>query len=395
MVHNVTRFTRPLGRCPVRPRIDSILRRSHSAQRPRTISKGAMNSKNDSLQTSITDRAVIDFDDVRNALREHYNIHAVELAALGGDADHNIRVQDAQLRRFVVKLAPQSFSTDTLRWQEAVLTHLAKRELPVDVPSIVPTSTGKAHCIAVVGGEAHLMRVVNWVEGQLLCANDEHPAGLLRDLGRTAAEITLALTGLVRPMNPDTDYWMLARSHDAVRESIGYVRDADCARDVEHIMEGFLDCESHFQALPLATVHQDLNDFNILVSSPEAPERRVTGVIDFNDAGTTIRVAEPAVAAAYAMLGKSDPLSAAAEVTAGYNEVLPLTENELRVLFPLAAARLCVNATTWTKRTALEDDAYGETRMSKTWATIAKVATVNPEAAEAKLRHACGLPARQ
>lgn len=353
-----------------------------------------MNSKNKGPELEVTDRAVIQIDDVRIALLEHYNIEAVELATLGGDVDHNIRVQDAQSRQFVVKLAPQSFPKETLRWQEAVLTHLAKRQLPVEVPSIVPTSSGEAHCDAVIGGEAHLMRVINWIEGDLLCSTNEHPAGLLRDLGRTAAELTLALDGLVRPMNADTDYWMLARSHDAVQECIGHVHDADAVRDVEVIMEGFLDCQSVFEGLPLATVHQDLNDFNVLVSAPEAKECRVTGVIDFNDAGTTIRVAEPAVAAAYAMLGKSDPLSAAAEVAAGYNEILPLTEDELRVLFPLAAARLCVNATTWTKRTALEDDAYGETRMSKTWAAIAKVATVDPDTAEATLRDACGVPAR-
>ena len=41
-------------------------------------------------------------------------------------------------------------------------------------------------------------------------------------------------------------------------------------------------------------------------------------------------VAEPAVAAAYALLGQEDPLAAAAAVVAGYHAAFPLEEEEIR-----------------------------------------------------------------
>ena len=47
------------------------------------------------------------------------------------------------------------------------------------------------------------------------------------------------------------------------------------------------------------------------------------------DTSHTYTVCEPAIAAAYAMMDKTDPLSAAVHVVAGYHEVFPLTEAEL------------------------------------------------------------------
>ena len=58
----------------------------------------------------------------------------------------------------------------------------------------------------------------------------------------------------------------------------------------------------------------------------------VIGVLDFGDMLRSFLVSDPAIAAAYAMLGKKDPLGAASEVVAGYHESLPFTEPELEAL---------------------------------------------------------------
>jgi len=141
-----------------------------------------------------------------------------------------------------------------------------------------------------------------------------------------------------------------------------------------------------FDRLPVATVHQDLNDFNVLVTVQGTGEARIAGVLDFNDAVTTIRVAELAVAGAYAMLRKADPISAFCDVVAGYREVIDMTEEELDVVFPLAAARLCVNATTWTKRTSLQNHRYGEARKQATWPTVLQLAKADPAAVALRIR---------
>jgi 4-aminobutyrate aminotransferase-like enzyme len=86
-------------------------------------------------------------------------------------------------------------------------------------------------------------------------------------------------------------------------------------------------------------------------------------------------------------------LTAAAAVIRGYAGELELTDEELEVLYPLAATRLCVNAVTWTKRCAQQGNAYGQERMRHTWPAIELLATTPPELAQAVFREAAGVPA--
>ena len=68
-------------------------------------------------------------------------------------------------------------------------------------------------------------------------------------------------------------------------------------------------------------------------AAPRAHPREVSGLLDFGDMHHGLLVAEPAVAAAYALLGQEDPLAAAAAVVAGYHAAFPLEEEEIALLF--------------------------------------------------------------
>ena len=136
-------------------------------------------------------------------------------------------------------------------------------------------------------------------------------------------------------------------------------------------------------------MHQDLNDFNVLVAENAKGQLKVSGIIDFGDTLDSIRVAEVVVAGAYSMLRQQDPLGALAAVVAGFNSVVPLTILERSVIFPLAAARLCLNACTWTKRTIMDPGPYGASRMMYTWPTVQLVAPLDPAQALKRIEIAC------
>ncbi|MCP6725966.1 hypothetical protein NL526_28305, partial [Klebsiella pneumoniae] len=76
---------------------------------------------------------------------------------------------------------------------------------------------------------------------------------------------------------------------------------------------------------------------------PAPAHRAVTGLLDFGDMVESWTVCEPAVAIAYGIFGKADPVSAAGEIAAGYDEVHALTDPELEALWTLAAIRLCTS----------------------------------------------------
>jgi len=54
---------------------------------------------------------------------------------------------------------------------------------------------------------------------------------------------------------------------------------------------------------------------------------------------------EPAIAAAYALLGKDNPLAVLCAIGRGFHRAFPLREPEIAALFPLVAIRLAVSVT--------------------------------------------------
>jgi 4-aminobutyrate aminotransferase-like enzyme len=99
-----------------------------------------------------------------------------------------------------------------------------------------------------------------------------------------------------------------------------------------------------FAALARSTIHNDANDYNVLVSGgPLDGPQQVTGIIDFGDLVHSYTIADLAVAVAYAVLGKRDPMAAAAHVVRGYHAARRLADGELSALFPLVRLRLCLS----------------------------------------------------
>ncbi|GAA3691724.1 hypothetical protein GCM10023081_31520 [Arthrobacter ginkgonis] len=342
--------------------------------------------ENQAIGVRHRDRSDVPLGEIATLIRDLYGMQVSDAKVLGGEVDHNLCVTDAHGRKFLAKLTPASAPRDAVLWQESVLAHLAQRPLSVEVPRMLPNRQGDVHCNVSVGGEPYLLRLLSWIDGELMATAVEHPPRLLRQLGRVAAEITEAMEGLVQPAGLTAHHWQVTRSPEAIENSIDAVSDPECRRAVETILGWFREAAQVFDKLPTATVHQDLNDFNVLVTPPDSGEVRLTGVLDFNDAVTTIRVAELAVAGAYAMLRKADPVSAFCEVVAGYREVIEMTEEELDAVFPLAATRLCVNAATWTKRTSKQKHRYGEARKEATWPTVLQIARVDPAEVVSRIR---------
>src|SRR5260221_6442460 len=102
-------------------------------------------------------------------------------------------------------------------------------------------------------------------------------------------------------------------------------------------------------------------------------------------------VGEPAIAAAYAILGKDDPLAAAGSVLAGYHEILPLTEEEIAAFFALMAARLAVSVVNSAHRKALvPDDPYVTASEAPAWEALERVGAIDSHTAKEYFRAAVG-----
>jgi Ser/Thr protein kinase RdoA (MazF antagonist) len=328
-------------------------------------------------------------------LADGYGLAGADLRFLGGELDRNYRVSTDDGRTFLAKLRTKADRNDRLRWQKEILLHIADRHLDCAVPTLVPTVDGDLDLGLDVGSERWLLTVLNWVPGTDMVHVDNHSDGLLIDIGATAARVTNVLDGFRADTLHETHHWDVTRSAEVIDECL--VLDPTLAdnADVLKALGWFRDVEPLLDSLPMAMVHNDLNDNNILVEEADGVQK-VAGVLDFNDALYTVRVAEPAIAGAYAMLRKDDPLSAMGLIIAGYHGVTPLTDGELAAAYPLAAARLCVQALTWAVRGQTEPTEYGTMRMRHTLPALHRVLQIDPRSATAHLREMCRLrPTRQ
>lgn len=330
-------------------------------------------------------------DLIAEILEKHFGLRADTLQPLGGEVDQNSLVLCADGRRVVVKVAPAGADPDQLRWQHRLLAGLPAGPDVPPVPAVVATLDGNDVATVGAAGAQRLMRVQTWLPGRTLAELNHHSPELLREWGRAAAQLVIALPDdAPAGVLPTTHHWDVLRAPQAIEANLGAVHDARAVSHVQRILRWFDDIVGPSSAdLPRQVVHQDLNDFNVLAQADAGGRFHISGVLDFGDALYNARVSEVAIAVAYAMLRKRDPLVAAAEVVRGYCELVPLDDAELRVLYPIAAARLCVNAVTWTAREPVNGD-YARARMQHTWPAIAELAQLPPALAEGWLRAAIG-----
>ncbi|GAC67405.1 aminotransferase class III-fold pyridoxal phosphate-dependent enzyme [Gordonia soli] len=326
---------------------------------------------------------------VEVTLREEYDIAVGGLHFLGGELDRNYRVRTTDGEAYLAKVQIDAHVRGELQWQEDILVHLADHGSDVAVPSIVRATDGRLNVPIDAGTGTGVLRVLNWVDGVELARVPDHSDALLVELGATAARITRALDGFTSSSLQPTHHWDVLNSRRAIELCLAddpalaerpYVQTALAWFDgVAHLLD----------SLPRAMVHHDLNDNNVLVVDRDG-EQHVSGVLDFNDALLSARITELAVAGAYAMLRKDDPLDTFGHLVAGYTSVTPLTDVEIDVLYPLAAARLCVQVLTWTSRGRANPTAYGAMRMQYTHPALLRVLQIDPVVARAHLRAMAG-----
>jgi Ser/Thr protein kinase RdoA (MazF antagonist) len=322
-------------------------------------------------------------------LADSYGLPDAALSFLGGELDRNYRVSVRDGRTFLAKLRTKADRSGALQWQKDILLHIAQRQLGVRVPTLVRTVDGHLDVGIDVGSERWLLTLLDWVPGTDMVRVPEHSDELLRDVGATAARVTRALAGFESASMHDTHHWDIRRSAEVIELCLSADPGLAANSDAMTALHWFNRVQPLLDSLPTAMVHNDLNDNNVLVGERDGVQR-VVGVLDFNDALFTVRVAEPAIAGAYAMLRKDDPLTAMGLVVAGYHGVTPLTDDELAVAFPLAAARLAVQALTWASRGRKNPTAYGAMRMRHTLPALHRIVQIDPHTASEHLHAVCG-----
>ena len=275
-------------------------------------------------------------DDAVRLAREFYGIES-SAEPLPSERDQNFHLRQASGEQFILKIANVEEALEILDLQNKVIEFLGAADTGLEWPRVIPTRSGnKIVPIAAENGAAYFLRLLSWVDGECFARAAPHRPELLASLGWALGK---------------TDATLAHFSHHAARRVIHWdLRQAGLARPhlellpaaQRRIVEPFFDAweEVNWDQLPAGVIHGDANDYNILVDESGT---RVRTVLDFGDMVYTARVCDLAIALAYVMLDKQDPIAAAAEVAAAYHQVCPLSEAEIDALYTLAATRLAMS----------------------------------------------------
>jgi 4-aminobutyrate aminotransferase-like enzyme/Ser/Thr protein kinase RdoA (MazF antagonist) len=317
---------------------------------------------------------------------------------LPSERDQNFRLTTGSGEQFVLKISESAESRAVLECQNAVLARLVGALPAFGFPAFVPDREGRAiREVAGADGSAHLLRLLHYVPGVPLGEVRRHPRALLQDAGRLAGRMAVALEGFAHPAAHRDLRWDLQAAPGVIAGCLGDVTGADRRKLIERLLAMY-DREAGPLLARLATsvIHNDLNDYNLLVSAADPSDpgaaRRVTGLVDFGDVVHSYTAADLAVAAAYAMLHKRDPLAAATHVVEGYADARVLEDAELAALFPMICLRLCLSAVLAAHQRAQEpENAYLSISEAPVWELIGHAVEIHPHLAHYRFRSASGL----
>ena len=328
---------------------------------------------------------------VSEMVAERYGIEGV-LQPLPAEWDQNFRLDAGEQGRFVVKIANRDEDPLVLAMQNAAIEHLAASDSAELCPRLVRSRDGVVQ--EEIEGEFPL-RLLTWLEGTPLAEHRPLDGASLERIGRALGGIDRALGGLEHEALDRELRWDLTRPLWIAPET-RWLEDLELRR----IVEGFLlqyraRVEPRLAGLPRSAIHNDANDENLLLAPDPNGGLRVSGLLDFGDMLRSFTVNELAIAAAYALFGAEDPVEVVARLAAGYHATRPLIEDEALVLFPLTCTRLCVSVVS-SALAALDDPDNAHRQISDRPAreALARLAKIDPRAAEERIRAVCDLPPR-
>jgi len=330
-------------------------------------------------------------EEVKIFITELYDL-TVTVSHLVSDIGQNFHIKDQSGKEFVFKIANSEENKEMLDMQNKAMEQLAVKNKSINSPRVYKTMKGEE--IVLVKHKDKLLynaRMLTYLPGIFLADVKDHPRDLLYNLGKKLGSMDKTLADFYHPASHRYWHWDLKNAADLIQYT-EKISDAHKRSIAEYFLMQFeTGISPLLPKLRKSVIHNDANDHNILTQSTGSNGVDISGIIDFGDMVHTYTICELAIACAYIMLGKADPLDSILNVVRGYNETYALHERELEVLFYLICTRLCSSVTIAACQQELQkDNEYLSVSEQPAWNTLHKLIAINPEKAHQKFRQVCG-----
>lgn len=320
-------------------------------------------------------------------LKQVWQIDAT-LTQLDGEYDLNFLVHGDLPG--VLKVMRADCDTDFIDLQCRAFAHLSTNAPDIPAPSIINTAQGELYT-KVIGpdNEERIVWLLEKIEGKTYANFKPQSLALIDDIGQVVGAVDKAWSDFTHPALVRDFKWNLCQG-DWINAHKSVVGEGAKSAVIESISADFEQLKPALLALPQQAIHNDVNDYNLIVDGSLTEAARVTGLIDLGDMCAGPRICNLAIAAAYMVLDQQDPEQVITALVAGYHAQYPLSVDELDMLWPLLRMRLAVSVVNSTMM-AIEnpDDPYIVISQGPAWKFLLEN-TVNAALLKLRLRVACG-----
>ncbi len=315
------------------------------------------------------------------------------LSPLPSERDQNylVSTRDKEGESYVLKIAGTDSSSKFLEAQNQALLHIKERDPHLPCPKLLQTLEKESiGTLEGPSGQTHLVRAMTYLPGALLAKAEPHEPALLFHLGQVLGRLDQALGGFTHPGLAREFQWDLRGALKIEDLYLDHIEDTEKRNLVRSFFKRFRDeVLEKLSALPQGVIHNDANDFNVVVSNSGHP-RRITGLLDFGDMVEGSPIFDAAVGAAYALLNKVDPITSSSHVISGYHSVRPIVDLELELLPALISIRLCLSVTLCAvQRKNAPHNEYLSVSEKPAWTALAQLGSIPYDRIVSAYRKAC------
>jgi 4-aminobutyrate aminotransferase-like enzyme/Ser/Thr protein kinase RdoA (MazF antagonist) len=311
---------------------------------------------------------------------------------LDGEYDLNFLATGADGAGYVVKAMRPGCEAWLVDMQIAALDHIRANAPDVPVPAVIRSASGAAiESVTDENGDIRLVWVLERLPGRCYARAEPKTPDLIHQIGVALGASAKALQDFTHDGLARDFKWDLMRAA-WIAEHFDVIADPARRALIEEIHGEFAQLEPVLAGLPQQAIHNDANDYNILVTGELTEPRVVSGLIDLGDMCQAPRICDLAIAAAYIVLDHDAPETALAALVAGYHQANPLSAAEVDLIWPLLRARLAVSVVNSTLMAVDNpDDPYVTISQAPAWRFL-EGCDLHPGLLNARLRAACDLP---
>lgn len=268
-------------------------------------------------------------DEAKQIAKEYYNLNEF-IGQLPSERDQNFLFKNNK-SKYILKISNIDEDYSVIDMQNCAIKCINNGI------EILPSSDKKL----IIKYQNHFIRVVTFIPGIPLANYKQENFKLFFNLGKLLANIDKSLIEFKHKSIQRDIYWNMINAENIIKKYLHLINDKYHQNLIDIILNDWIKYVlPNISLLRISVIHNDANDYNIILT-----DENNINLIDFGDMCQTFLICESAIACAYIMLNKDNPIDCAANLIHGYHQIFPFQLIEINLIYYFIRMRLAMSVT--------------------------------------------------